>query len=46
MNTEKVKREAWTKEGFLVVQVDDLALNAFERQFVENIGTKLFGKRK
>lgn len=46
MNTEKVKADGWRNDGILVVQIDDARLNWVDRQFVLNLGEKLYGRRK
>jgi hypothetical protein len=43
---DEIKRTAWKESGILVVDVNHGSLNAAERAFVENIGTKFYGKRK
>jgi hypothetical protein len=42
MDTEKVKREGWLNEGILVVLVDDPRLDFVEREFVRQIGKRLY----
>ena len=42
---EKVKRDGWHEQGLLAVMVDDARLTWPEREFVEQLGTKLYGKR-
>ena len=42
---EKVKRDGWHEEGLLAVMVDDARLTWPERALVEQLGTKLYGKR-
>jgi hypothetical protein len=40
-----VKREGWHDEGLLAVSVEDERLTWPERELVEQLGTKLYGKR-
>ena len=42
---EKVKRDGWHEEGLLAVMFNDPRLTWPEREFVEQLGTKLYGKR-
>jgi hypothetical protein len=44
-DTEKVKRDGWHEQGMLAVSVDDTRLTWPERELVEQLGTKLYGKR-
>jgi hypothetical protein len=43
--TEKVKRDGWHEQALLAVSVGDHRLTWPEREFVEQLGTKLYGKR-
>lgn len=43
---EAMKRRAFIDQGILVAKLDDPRLNSFERQFLENIGTKINGMRR
>ncbi len=43
---DKVKRDGWHEVGVLAVSVDDGRLDAFERQFLINLGNRLYGPRK
>ena len=43
---DEIKRAAWKESGILVIDVNHGSLNVAERAFVENIGTKFYGKRK
>ena len=43
---EKVKEEGWHEMGLLAVSVDDKRLNWPEREFIRQIGEKLYGKRE
>lgn len=40
---ERIKRAGYHNDGIFVVCLDDGRLNAFERQFLKNIGAKLYG---
>jgi hypothetical protein len=43
---DEIKRAAWKESGILVIDVNHGSLNPSQRAFVENIGTKFYGKRK
>lgn len=45
MDTEKIKRDGWREHGILVVSADDDRLNFVDREFVEQIGKRLYGER-
>jgi hypothetical protein len=40
---EALKRNGYRDQGIVVVKLDDQRLNDFERQFLKNIGGKLYG---
>ena len=40
---EKVKAEGWREQGLLAVSIDDHRLNWPEREFVRQLGEKLYG---
>jgi hypothetical protein len=42
---EQVKREGWHDQGLLAVRIDDQRLTWPQRELVEQLGTKLYGKR-
>ena len=42
---EQVKREGWREQGVLAVSPDDDRLTWPERELVEQLGTKLYGRR-
>ena len=42
---EKVKRDGWHEQGLLAVMFDDARLTWLERELVEQLGTKLYGRR-
>jgi hypothetical protein len=42
---EQVKRDGWHEQGLFAVMVDDARLTWPERALVEQLGTKLYGKR-
>jgi len=44
-DTEQVKREGWHEQGLLAVRIDDQRLTWPQRELVEQLGTKLYGKR-
>ena len=43
---DQVKRDGWREQGVLAVSVDDHRLTWLERTLVEQLGTKLHGKRR
>jgi hypothetical protein len=42
---DQVKRDGWHEQGLLAVSVDDQRLTWPERKLVEQLGTRLYGKR-
>ncbi len=42
---EEVKREGWREHGILVVSEDDQRLTWPERELVQQLGRRLYGKR-
>jgi hypothetical protein len=42
---EEVKRDGWHEQGLLAVSVHDQRLSWPEREFVRQIGEKLYGNR-
>ena len=42
---EQVKRDGWHDQGVLAVSIDDHRLTWPERALVEQLGTKLYGRR-
>lgn len=42
---DEVKRDGWREIGTLAVATDDPRLDAFERQFLVNLGNRLYGPR-
>jgi hypothetical protein len=42
---EEVKRDGWHEQGLLAVSVDDQRLSWPEREFIRQIGDKLYGNR-
>ena len=46
IDPEEVKRKGWRDDGILVITDSDQRLNWPEREFITQIGTKLYGKRK
>lgn len=40
---EQVKREGWREQEILVVSLNDERLDFFQREFVKQIGEKLYG---
>lgn len=43
---EQVKREGWREQGILVVSADDHRLDMIQREFVKQIGEKLYGSKR
>lgn len=46
MDTEQIKRNGWHQDGILVVDLRDPRLGWVDKGFVEQIGDKLYGRRK
>lgn len=42
---DQVKRDGWHEQGLLAVSVYDHRLTWLERELVEQLGSKLYGKR-
>lgn len=45
VNYEAIKASAFADQGIVVASINDPRLDAFERQYLQNIGNKLFGKQ-
>lgn len=45
-DAEFVKRQAFLDQGVLVVDINDPRIGWVEKQLLEGLGEKLFGKRK
>jgi hypothetical protein len=45
-SAEQVKRDGWLEHGILVVNEDDQSLSWPERQWICQLGERLFGKRQ
>ncbi len=45
-STEQVKQEGWREQGLLAVSIDDQRLTWPEREFVRQLGEKLYGDRQ
>jgi hypothetical protein len=43
---EEVERDGWIEQAVLVVSVDDHRLTWPEREFIRQLGDKLYGKRE
>jgi hypothetical protein len=41
---EKVKQDGWREQGLLAVSVDDQRLTWPEREFIRQLGEKLYGR--
>jgi len=46
MDVEEVKADGWNDHRILVVGADDTRINWMERQVIEQMGERLFGRRK
>lgn len=44
VQTDKIKRDGWQQQGVLVIAADDPRLFWPEREFVRQLGTRLYGK--
>lgn len=42
----RVKQDGWREQGLLAVSVDDQRLSWPEREFIRQIGEKLYGKKR
>jgi hypothetical protein len=45
-SADQVKREGWQEQGLLAVSLDDDRLTWPERELVQQLGEKLYGKRE
>ena len=43
-SADKIKRDGWREQGILVVTIADSRLTWPEKEFVRQIGEKLYGK--
>lgn len=43
---EQVKRDGWRDQGILVVSADDPRLDWIQREFVKQLGEKLYGSKR
>jgi hypothetical protein len=41
---EKAKQDGWCEQGLLAVSIDDQRLTWPEREFIRQLGEKLYGK--
>lgn len=46
MNKDAVKRDGWQQHQILVVALDDDRLGMIDREFVKQIGEKLYGPKR
>ena len=44
MDTESIKREGWQEKSILVIALDDPRLDMIGREFIRQIGRRLYGK--
>jgi hypothetical protein len=42
---EQIRREGWREQGLLAVSIDDARLTWPERELVEQLGNRLYGRR-
>jgi len=42
---EAIKREGWREQGILVISPEDERLDWIEREFIQRIGERLYGRR-
>lgn len=45
-DVEQIKCAGWRAEAILVVSANDVRLNWMEKQVVEQIGNRIYGRRK
>ncbi len=45
MDVEEVKADGWNDHRILVVNPDDTSINWMERQVIEQIGQRLYGRK-
>lgn len=45
MDVEEIKRDGWNDHRILVVRADDARIGWIERQIIEQIGAKLYGRK-
>ena len=43
---EQVKQDGWREQGLLAVSIDDQRLSWPEREFIRQIGEKLYGRKQ
>ncbi len=46
IDKEQVKRDGWIRQKILVISADDHRLDWVEREFIKQIGDKIYGKNK
>lgn len=45
-SVEQIKRDGWHDQNILVVSADDRCLTWPEREFIRQLGNRLYGKRQ
>lgn len=45
MDVEEIKRDGWNDHRILVVRADDARIGWIEKQIIEQIGAKLYGRK-
>jgi hypothetical protein len=43
---EPVKQDGWREQGLLAISIDDQRLSWPEREFIRQIGEKLYGRKR
>lgn len=43
---ESLKRNGYRDQGIVVVRIDDPRLTDWDRQFLKNVGERLYGQRR
>lgn len=46
MNKDAVKRDGWQQHQILVVSLDDERLGMIDKEFVKQIGERLYGSKR
>ena len=45
INTDRIKYEGWHNDGILVIKSDDSRLSWPEKEFIKQIGNKIYPKK-
>lgn len=46
MDKDTIKREGWQQQQILVVSLDDTRLGMIDREFVRQLGERLYGQQR